>query len=123
MKKETAIKILKWSLGLGIGALATYGIYVAYNPGKKSDVLDITGMVKYQIIIPFTHQNLVSNVYDLLLNYKHAYIDETVINDAANNPSTIILNIMVLRTDIDVITKKLITIAPDIKFLPVSNQK
>jgi len=116
MKNETVNKIIKWGVGLTLGALATYGIYVAWNHNKSSGPVDTTGMIKYQIVMPFAYQGLVGNIYDMLLNYKYADVGEVVINDAANNPATIVLTIMALPDDATAIQNDLQTINPDIKF-------
>lgn len=124
MTKDTAIKIGKLLLGLGVGVLATYGIYLFFNTGKSTDKVDTTGMSTYQIVMAFEYKNLVENIYDVLSKFKYADVTQGVINDAANNPKTIVLTIMALPDDAPQITEKLASIAPDIKFTVInSNQK
>lgn len=122
MKKETAIKAVKWIVGLGLGALAVYNIYVFWPTNKKN--VDTTGMGMYQITMPFSYQSVVGNIYDALNKFNFADVDQGVIKDNAGNPISIMLTIMAKPEDAQQIQTQLTAILPEAKFKEIkTNQK
>ena len=127
-------KILKIALIIALPT-ALVAAYYGYKYIKKKNIfnkdketntdlldeVDTTGFEKYSIIVPF-QSDVVTKIYEKIVDVKYSPLDSEVITDA-NEKLIAVVNILTLPNNINTIRTKIKTVSPEAEIKKINEGK